>query len=411
MQSDCDFIPLYHTNHSTHDPWHTIFVVLYAIVTTSAFLCNALLLLALKSHQRKQTGNKGITSNGTTAYMTRQGMVVRDRRDRMITVLAGLDICLTISMPLIAVDSLSKFWPFGHETEFLCRFTKSFPSAMIFSTSMMVCVIALSCYWQIVRWYKKQISLQGLCCLTFAIVLLAIFMSSPVFIHTKLMPVANSSTVERTVGDKIYNISEPAFNSDIMNFSLTNCSDILRDVVAKEENRTKSEGREHTTDYWSHVELCAVDWPFYDNFESRVYYSVFCLVVQLVIPSIVISVSYFRVSHCLQNQLHKRQRLARVSQEAIEKENYQTKWRNNMMTAHCMLFLVSWLPLNIAGILMDDHTRSAGVSGESMSITFMSCHLVGMSSTIINPILYGYTQEHIMKGNIAILSTCLYICM
>lgn len=396
-QLDFNLKQLYKINHSIHDPWHTIFVVLYTVVSTTAFSCNALLLLAIKFPLKKRRNNDGILLNNRIPHMRRFSNLARDKRDHIIAYLAGFDICLSLSMPLTAFDSLSKFWPFGHDTEFVCRLTKSFPSIMMFSASMMICIIAVNCYRQIVCWYKRQISFRGLSYMSLLIVVLATAMSSPIFLCAKLMSTVNLNTSDSSEKKK-HNISETSFNYIAPSTILVNYSHTP--VSTTENNSTKFERIIDTKDHWSQVAFCVQDWPFRNDPETRLYYSVFSSAMQLAIPFIVISMSYFFVSHHLLNQSHKRQNMLTIDEEAIQRENDRTKRRNNLMTANCMVFLVLWLPLNMVGILMDHHSQLFGHSTESRIIIFMSCHLIGMCSAIINPILYGYTQEHIKKGNV-----------
>ena len=84
--------------------------------------------------------------------------------------------------------------------------------------------------------------------------------------------------------------------------------------------------------------------------------------------------------------------------ERLEREHNRTKRRNKLMAIISSIFLISWLPLSIVGNLLDAHPRILGDDIEVVTIVFMTCHLVGMSSAFANPIIYGYTNKHIRKG-------------
>ena len=63
----------------------------------------------------------------------------------------------------------------------------------------------------------------------------------------------------------------------------------------------------------------------------------------------------------------------------------------------------SWLPLSIIGVLLDAKPDILGNDIEVVNIVFMTCHLLGMSSAFVNPIIYGYTNKQIRIGNYSML--------
>ena len=159
-------------------------------------------------------------------------------------------------------------------------------------------------------------------------------------------------------------------------------------------------------DDWNHVVYCAEDWEVgghtYDSTTlDRVYYSLFSLTVQCSIPFITISILYFMVYIKLRNLSATRSSMMSLSaQEARRRDNKREKRTNRMLITISMVFCFCWLPLNLIGTLMDlDHTLF-GNSTDTMNIIFMSCHIVGMCSACINPVIYGFCNETIRNGNI-----------
>ena len=152
------------------------------------------------------------------------------------------------------------------------------------------------------------------------------------------------------------------------------------------------------------VVYCIEDWPFDGGSElnpmDRLYYSLFSLFFQLIIPCLFISISYLLIYLKLYKQSRARERMLNRTgnTERMEREHNRTKRRNKLMAIISSIFLISWLPLSIVGNLLDAHPRILGDDIEVVTIVFMTCHLVGMSSAFANPIIYGYTNKHIRKG-------------
>ena len=65
-----------------------------------------------------------------------------------------------------------------------------------------------------------------------------------------------------------------------------------------------------------------------------------------------------------------------------------------------LVYLISWLPLGILGTLSDANIYIFGNDTETTSIIFMSCHLIGMASAFVNPIIYGFRDKYVREGNI-----------
>ena len=131
MDTDCNLKKLYFYNRSLHEPWYFVFMALYSMITITSFLSNALLLIALHRFSKNRSRRQNRLSNQN--LLIRPLKPVEITRDRLIFHLAVLDILLSFTMPLTALDALSKFWPFGKNTKLLCQATKSSPSIVVYS--------------------------------------------------------------------------------------------------------------------------------------------------------------------------------------------------------------------------------------------------------------------------------------
>jgi len=63
-----------------------------------------------------------------------------------------------------------------------------------------------------------------------------------------------------------------------------------------------------------------------------------------------------------------------------------------------LLFSITWLPLNIYNLVLDLHNPfNLPEDEEKMLIIYTVAHLIGMSSACLNPLLYGWSNEHFRK--------------
>ena len=122
LDEDCELKRLYYINHSIDDPWFQVFIVIYVILMISSLLSNTSVCVALK--------RIGLRRNKKQKQSLRENLLVRPlkkseaTRDQLISILAIFDILVSLTIPLTITDGLSKFWPLGKNSEFLCKLTK-----------------------------------------------------------------------------------------------------------------------------------------------------------------------------------------------------------------------------------------------------------------------------------------------
>ena len=155
----------------------------------------------------------------------------------------------------------------------------------------------------------------------------------------------------------------------------------------------------------NHIDLfdiifCLDEWPTFYNgkIRTRLAYSLFSFLIQLVIPFIVICRAYMSIYQRLKQQL-KIQKRDFQKEVRIIKEKNRNKRRNKLLIVISFHFLVAWLPLSLFGTLSDANIHLFGYNGETNTIVFMTFHLLGMSSACADPIIYGYRNKHLRRGN------------
>ena len=187
---------------------------MYTIVTVTAFIFNALVLVAVFC--RRQRSNNETSNNLKT-------------RNILIGNLCTFDILLALSMPMTAIDAMTKFWPFGSDTEILCKVTKSASAAVVFSSSLMIILIAVDSHRQIVFSSGRQLTPSMIFKLTFMIISLACIMAYPIFHHTRLIWPNE--------------INEPSNSTTIMD---TNHSSFTEEIVRSSEVNTSYSPQHYT---------------------------------------------------------------------------------------------------------------------------------------------------------------------
>merc|ERR1719336_860381 len=63
------------------------------------------------------------------------------------------------------------------------------------------------------------------------------------------------------------------------------------------------------------------------------------------------------------------------------------------MLAISLVYLCSWLPLGTINVLLDMYPDILGSDPTHAIIMLLVCHIVGMTSTSLNPVIYGFTNK------------------
>ena len=403
MDIDCDLKRLYFINHSIEDPWFYSFIVIYVILILLSLSANTSVILALQRIGKRRT--KKQKESLRENFLVRPLKLSEKTKDFFIILLASVDIVLSLTIPLTAMDGLSKYWPLGKNTEILCKLTKSSPSVIVFSSSALITIIAVNCYRQVLSPHKPQILPKHSKYILFCIFCTSVLFAAPQFYHTKLFSLFEdkpSTPVPNVVTDssthfKSYEVSP--FESFVTSLpQLPNVAiDNKTDEISTDDNCSH-----YDKNGWSHVIFCIEEWSFgeegLDPF-SRIYYSYFTFTIQLIVPFVVISVSYLSIYLKLQKHSIVRKRLLVCKGEQnIQEENHRNKRRNKLMIAISLVYLVSWLPLGTINVLLDAFPDMLGTNPSHATMLFMFCHIIGMCSTCVNPVIYGFTNKSVREG-------------
>ena len=123
-------------------------------------------------------------------------------------------------------------------------------------------------------------------------------------------------------------------------------------------------------------------------------YSVFTIIIQYFLPTFIVTVSYMRIYKKLKSRMTKKRSAIKLY-ERRRVEEQRTKRTNMLLISISVIFGISWLPLNIVNIVSDFYFPFQDHS--TFSLVFALCHMIGMSSACINPLLYGWLNDNFQK--------------
>ena len=423
----------YLLNRSINQPWYALFISFYTTLICIVFAFNLMILLAVHLPSRKRP-------NGGNIPRRPQSHNNGETRNVLISHLSIFDIFLSSTMPWTAINALTKFWPFGRETELMCRLTKSASAFVVYSTSMLIILIAVNSYRQIVRPLDTQLSPQIVCRITPVLLIIALIMTLPMCYHTQFLTVdellqqagkndditPTTTTISgfmQLTTESSFSLNmastlgpdNPILGPNISRLGPNGSTPYLKSEDFMDDNNASvlptpqyQSGvticgitiEDNPPIDWANIVFCVENWGFQKP-THRFYYSLFSLTTQYIVPLFIISILYLRVYLKLRKQSASRLRVINVAdEERRQRENERSKRRNRILATVSLVFCFCWFPLNLINLLVDGYKDLLGDNTELVTIVFMICHLVGMSSACINPFIYGYCDETIRSGKL-----------
>ncbi|GAB6031556.1 hypothetical protein CHUAL_009321 [Chamberlinius hualienensis] len=136
--------------------------------------------------------------------------------------------------------------------------------------------------------------------------------------------------------------------------------------------------------------LCMEEWP---NQYSRRIFGASTVIMQFVVPFIIITYCYVRVSIKLSDRA--KLKPGAKSSRKEELDRIRKRRTNRMLIAMVAIFGFSWLPLNAMNLIEDIHNDVAHWNYYMM--IFFIAHAIAMASTCYNPFLYAWLNENFRK--------------
>lgn len=134
-----------------------------------------------------------------------------------------------------------------------------------------------------------------------------------------------------------------------------------------------------------HRRYCTENWP---NALSRQFFTALSLLLQFFIPLIVIAFLYYLIFVRLRRRVNTKQ------------TTYKTR-TNKMLLAVVSVFAITWLPYHLLTICSE--FWSDRVTGRYFRMTDLLLRVLALSSSCINPFLYGWMNRNFRLAFLAIL--------
>lgn len=141
---------------------------------------------------------------------------------------------------------------------------------------------------------------------------------------------------------------------------------------------------------------CEEHWP---SEKARKLFSTSTTTLQFLLPFLVIAFCYICVSLKLNDRAKAKPGKKSSKRDEIDRD--RKRRTHKMLVAMVLVFLISWLPLNIVNIMNDFDDRIN--CWEYYNILFFIAHLTAMSSTCYNPFLYAWLNDNFRKEFIQVL--------
>ncbi|XP_023320933.1 neuropeptide Y receptor type 6 [Eurytemora carolleeae] len=233
-------------------PTRIICIILYTCIFSCSVLLNLLVVVGVTRRREMRT-----------------------TRNIFILQLSLADLLLVLTLPFTLTDVLHRTWILGN-SPFLCRLTKTVPLVAVFCSSISIMVIAVDRYIVITKNYTRKAKHAWFSCGLTA--LFGTILAIPVFVRTGL-----------------YNMKEVVNNMRIM----------INGQYLRLEEYPDSRYKE-----LENIHACIQDWRVGEQFNvsDRIWFTLFSTLLQFIIPLVVISTCYCRISIYLQANRHPCQR-------------------------------------------------------------------------------------------------------
>lgn len=136
--------------------------------------------------------------------------------------------------------------------------------------------------------------------------------------------------------------------------------------------------------------FCEEDWP---KEGYRKIFGGLTAMMQFVIPFCMMAFCYVCVSLRLNDRAKSKPGTKTSRKEESDRE--RKRRTNRMLIAMVVIFLLSWLPLNVINIINDFYVQTG--NWQYYFLSFFMVHSMAMSSTCYNPFLYAWLNENFRK--------------
>ena len=298
----------------------------------------------------------GAIGNGLVCFVVFRNSHMRTPRNIFIINLAISDLILCLfTQPLNLYRLLSTQWHLG---PFMCKLSAMLQGTNVFVSTISITAIALDRFQVIVYPTRDSMRKLGGAAALITIWVISLLMPSPLIIFS------------------VYNQEQLVPGFDYYYFY---CSE---DLTLRAEKGA---------------------------------YSVASMVVQYILPVITVTIAHARICNKLRYRMVNR-RPQRSSGDvnspppASANRNRRTEGRsarerktNILLAMIAVVFVFSWLPLNISNILVEFQFKIFFTESVDINLLYIVCHTLVLSSACSNPVLYGWLNDNFRKEFVKVL--------
>lgn len=292
-------------------------------------------------------------------------------------------------LPFTVIYTLMDHWVFG---SLLCRLVPFIQCVSVTVSVLSLVFIALERHQLIINPSGWKPSIPQAYIALVLIWILACFTSSPFLVfqlltnepYTNVMPILPQSPLHRQASPQAYlNASPP----QPVSYTHKNSSVLPTSYHSHLSYIASS----------PHMEACLEHWP---SQQHRLAYTTWLLLFQYCGPLLLVLLCYVRVFVRLR---HRKDMLDRARTPESQRMTHSRRI-NIMLVALITAFAVCWLPLTIFNVVSDWDQEALPIC--SHNLLFSLCHLLAMSSTCINPIIYGFLNSNFRQEVREVLLHC-----
>ncbi|XP_077175210.1 prolactin-releasing peptide receptor-like [Paroedura picta] len=132
--------------------------------------------------------------------------------------------------------------------------------------------------------------------------------------------------------------------------------------------------------------ICEEFWTHQET--ERLMYSCLMLLLSYMLPLSAVSISYWAISHHLQNRSVPG--AAYLNKDKWIKKKQKT---SRILVISVMCFAVCWLPLQMVNLIRDIDEDFTILDKKYVNVIQVSCHMIAMSSACFNPFIYASLHD------------------
>ncbi|XP_034007765.1 neuropeptide Y receptor type 4-like [Trematomus bernacchii] len=288
-------------------------------------------------------------------------------------------------LPFTVIYTLMDHWVFG---SLLCRLVPFIQCVSVTVSVLSLVFIALERHQLIINPSGWKPSIHQAYTVLVLIWILACFTSSP-FLAFQLLT-SEPYTNVMLPQSPLYHLAPPYINASTpqpVSFTYNNSSSPKNAYSALFSYAPIT----------PHMEACLEHWP---SQEHRLAYTTWLLLFQYCGPLLLVLLCYVKVYVRLR---HRKDMLDRAR---TPKSQRMTNSRriNIMLVTLITAFALCWLPLTIFNVVSDWNQEALPICHHNL--LFSLCHLLAMSSTCINPIIYGFLNSNFRQEVREVLLHC-----